>query len=132
MAAICNSAKELSYAVKRKENEIIIEGDLKKGVVKIKAVGNVSWGICAGALAFAIVSYLATPTLTVAATPAGGGLALSSGFVMSSAASTVLGSAVVPAVAIGVSAGGVGVLTKLRKKYKVVEETERYIKLRRN
>ena len=50
---------------------------------------------------------------------------------MTAVAATALGSAVVPAVLIGVAAGGIGALTTLRKKYKIIEKGEKYLKLKR-
>ena len=57
--------------------------------------------------------------------PAGAGL------VMAAPAAATLGAAVVPAVTIGVCAGGVGVLNTLRDKYKIIEKNDKYITLKR-
>lgn len=131
MSTICTTEKELSAAIKSKKDEILIEGDLKEHVIRIKATGKVAWTVCAGSLAAAIAFYIATPAATVAATPAGGGAALLGGTAMTAVAATALGSAAVPAVLIGVAAGGVGALTTLRNKYKIVEKGEKYLKLKR-
>ena len=131
MLTICTTEKELSAAIKSKKDEILIEGDLKEHVIRIKATGKVAWTVCAGSLAAAIAFYIATPAATVAATPAGGGAALLGGTAMTAVAATALGSAAVPAVLIGVAAGGVGALTTLRNKYKIVEKGEKYLKLKR-
>ena len=53
------------------------------------------------------------------------------GVTMSAAAATALGSAIVPAVLIGVFAGGIGALNSLRDKYKIIERTETQLKLKR-
>ena len=67
----------------------------------------------------------------VAVAPVGGGAPAGAGLVMVTPAAAMLGAAVVPAVAIGVCAGGVGVLNTLRDKYKIVEKTDTYITLKR-
>lgn len=131
MSAVCTSAKELADAMKRNEDEIIVEGDLKKGVLRIKATGKVAWGVCAVALTAAIAFYIATPAATVTTTPVGGGAAFAAGATMTAAASVTLGSAAVPAVMIGVCAGGIGALNRLRDKYKIVEKNQNRIKLKR-
>ena len=118
MSRVCRTAKEFAEAVKNNEEYITIEGDLKNGVLRIKATGKVAWGVCVASLAVAIAA--------VAVAPVGGG-----GLVMVTPAAAMLGAAVVPAVAIGVCAGGVGVLNTLRDKYKIVEKTDTYITLKR-
>jgi len=50
---------------------------------------------------------------------------------MAAPAAATLGAAVVPAVTIGVCAGGVGVLNTLRDKYKIIEKNDKYITLKR-
>lgn len=130
-AVVCSTEKKLADAIKNNAEEIIIEGNLKKGVIRIKATGKVAWAACAVALTAAIGFYIASPVAVTVATPAGGGMALAAGIVTSSAATVVLGSAVVPAVLIGVFAGGIGALTALRDKYQIVEKTETSIKLKR-
>ena len=131
MSTTCTTEKELAKAIKSKEEEILIEGDLTKDVFRIKATGKVAWAVCAGSLAAAIAFYIVTPAATVAATPAGGGALFVGGTTMTAVAATALGSAVVPAVLIGVAAGGIGALTTLRKKYKIIEKGEKYLKLKR-
>ena len=76
MSTTCTTEKELAKAIKSKEEEILIEGDLTKAVFRIKATGKVAWAVCAGSLAAAIAFYIVTPAATVAATPAGGGALL--------------------------------------------------------
>lgn len=131
MSKTCTTAKELADAIKNSEDEIIVEGDLKKGVLRIKATGKVAWGVCAVALTSAIAFYIATPGATIAATPVAGGAALVGGTTMSAVAATALGAAIVPAVTIGVCAGGIGALNTLRDKYKVVEKSKTSIKLKK-
>lgn len=123
MARVCKTAKEFADAVKDNEENIVIEGDLKNGILRIKATGKIAWGVCVASLAVAIAA--------VAVAPAGGGAPAGAGFVMAAPAVATLGAAVVPAIAIGVCAGGVGVLNTLRDKYKIVEKTDEYITLKR-
>lgn len=131
MADSCKEPKDLAKAMKENQDEIIIEGDLKNHVLKIKAVGSVAWAVCFASLAVAIALIIASPAATAAFTPAGGGASLVMGITASTAAAGILGSAVVPAIVIGVTSGSVGALTKLRDKYKIVEKNEKYIKLKR-
>lgn len=130
MSVKCNTAEELGKAIKNKEDTIEIEGDLKNQIIRIKATGKVAWGVCAASLAFAITAYLATPAATATTGP-GGALFAFGGTVTLGAAATTLGSAAIPALIIGISAGGIGALNTLRDKYKIVEKNEKYIKMKR-
>ena len=65
MSRVCRTAKEFAEAVKNNEEYITIEGDLKNGVLRIKATGKVAWGVCVASLAVAIAA--------VAVAPVGGG-----------------------------------------------------------
>lgn len=127
----CETPKELAEAIKNKEDTIYIEGDLKNKVIRIKATGKAAWGVCAVALGAAIVCYIATPTATVVTTPVGGTFSFVSGVTATSVAAATLGTAVVPAIVIGVAAGGIGALNTLRDQYKIVEKDDKYIKLQR-
>lgn len=131
MSTYCKTPKELGKALKDQEETIVIEGDLKNKVFRIKATGKVAWGVCAAALGTAILCYLAAPAATVAATPAGGTASLVSGVAATAVAATTLGSAASAAVVIGVAAGGIGALNALRDKYKIIEKDERHITLQR-
>lgn len=131
MESICTEPKEVAKAVESKQDEIFIEINLGKKVLRIKAIGKIAWAVCAASLAAAIAFFIATPAATAALTPAGGGAAALAGMAFAAPAVAALGSAVVPAILIGVSAGGIGALTTLRDKYKVVEKTDKYIKLKR-
>ena len=131
MSKTCKTPKELGEAIKEKEEAIIIEGDLKNQIIRIKATGKVAWGVCVVALGVAIAFYIATPAVTVTATPAGGGAALVGAVTATTVAATTLGSAAVVAVIIGVAAGGVGALNTLRDRYKIVEKDDKHIKLQR-
>ena len=131
MSIKCTTPKELAEATKNNEDCILIEGDLKNKVIRIKAVGTVAWGVCGAALVAAIAFYIATPAATVAATPVGGTVSAVVGTAATAAAATTLGTAATTAVAIGVSAGGIGALNTLRDRYRIVEKDEKHILLKR-
>lgn len=134
MSEKCNTLEDLVKAIKNGAGSIEIEGDLANKVIRIKAVGPVAWGVCAGALGIAIASYLATPALTAATAPAGGAagiMSFTSGAVATTAVAGTLGSATVTAVTIGIVAGGTGVLHTLRDKYKIIKKGDAHIILHR-
>ena len=56
------NAKELGQAIKDGMDVIELEADLAKKVIKIKATGNVAWGVAAGALAVAITTSIISIT----------------------------------------------------------------------
>ena len=117
--------KELGKALKAKADEILIEGDLKKKVIRIRVTGKVAWVVAIGAIAVAVAAIiasgglalapLAAPGVALAAAPAVGIL----GFPTTAAA-----------ISIAITAGSVGALNRLRK-YKVVERGEDRLVLRR-
>lgn len=130
----CKDSKELAKAIKNGEDSIIVEGDLKNKVIRIKLTGKLAWSVCAVSLGEAIMFYMATPEATVASAPAGGVggvISFTGGMAATTAAAATLGSAVIPAVTIGVAAGGMGALNTLRDKYKIVEKNNNYIKLKK-
>lgn len=130
MEKYCKTEKELAEAIKNNEDTICIEGDLKDKVIRIKATGKVAWGVCAVSLAAAIILYSVTvPTMPVK--PEIAGAEAITGTVAVGAAATVLGTAAVPAVMIGVAAGGIGALNTLRDGYKIMEKSDKYVKLKR-
>lgn len=121
---IVKSDKELGKALKNNESTIIIEGDLKTQVIKIKAVGSVAWGIALGAIGVAV--------LTVLSAPATGGISAIAGASSLMPASAVLGtSTATSAIAIAAAAGSVGALNKLRS-YKIVEKDKNRIVLKKS
>ncbi len=139
MSVNCKTPEELSKAIKEKEEFIVIEGDLKNKVFRIKAVGKAVWGVCAVALGVAIAICIAAPAaiagITAGATPVGGAVTAVSSVAATATATTVaattLGSATATAITIGVTAGGIGVLNTLRDRYKIVEKDDEHIKLQR-
>jgi hypothetical protein len=105
--------KELGSALKNEIDTIEIKGDLANKIVKIRATGKVAWGVAAGAIAVAIL-------ITVAS----GGTAAPASSLVGVAAVSILGlSAATTAVLIGVSAGGISALNRLRK-YKEIERSD--------
>lgn len=124
--------KELARAVKNKVDLIIVEFDLAKKVLRIKATGKVAWAIAIAAIAAVVAAIIAS-----------GGLALVPGAVvltpaiwapvavLAAPAVGILGfPTTLAAISIAIAAGGVGALNKLRK-YKVVERGEDWLVLRR-
>ena len=121
--ATVRTNEELGHAVKNGESTIIIEGDLKDKVLRIKATGKVAWGVAIGAIAVAVIAVLAAPET--------GGVSLTSSLVAAPAAAATLGMpAATAAVGIAVAAGGVGALNKLRD-YSIVEETSSHVVLKK-
>ena len=114
MAVYARDAKELGKALKNNEDEIIIEADLEKKIVKIKTRGNVTWAVAIGAIGVAVASIVLAP--------ATGGTSSAAGLVAAPAAVSVLGaSTTTAAISIAVAAGGVESLNKLRT-YKIIKK----------
>ena len=131
MSVSCKTSKEFAKAVKDKEETIIIEGDLKNHVLRIKATGKVAWGVCFSALAIAIVALLSSPGAAVVTGGPGGAALVAGGFAAVGGVAAILGPATATAIAIGMAAGGAGVLNTLRDKYKIVEKNDKYVKLQK-
>ena len=101
MAVSVNDSKGLGKALKDNEGEIIIEGDLKNKVLRIKATGKVAWAVAIGAIGVAVVSAIAAP--------ATGGTSGIASFLVAPAAVSVLGGATTTAaIGIAVTAGEIG------------------------
>ncbi|WP_120955757.1 hypothetical protein [Helicobacter mehlei] len=99
-----SNEKELAEAIENGENSIEIVGDFSKKIVKIKATGDVAWGIAIAAIAAAVAMAIAS-----------GGLAAPASLFTAAGAVGILGTGpTISAVTIAVAAGGVGVLNKLR------------------
>uniref|UniRef100_UPI003F583790 hypothetical protein n=1 Tax=Vibrio cholerae TaxID=666 RepID=UPI003F583790 len=56
---ISNEA-DLGEALKREQDTIEIEGDLKNKVLKIKATGKVAWAVAIGAIGIAVAVLIAS------------------------------------------------------------------------
>ncbi|HOU00763.1 MAG TPA: hypothetical protein PLE00_08805 [Anaerolineaceae bacterium] len=120
MSDTINSEKELGNALKDEKDTIIIEGDLVKKVVRIRATGKVAWAIAAGAIAVAIIIVIRT-----------GGTGTPGAALIGGAAVGILGlPAALAAISIGVAAGGVAALNKLRQ-YKEAERSAGRLVLKR-
>lgn len=134
MSFFCRTCKELAKALKIQAPTITIEGKLVKVVLVIKFTGPLAWAACVTSLTTAIALYLATPEAAVATAPSagmGGVISFTGGMASTAVAASTLGSAAVPAVLIGVAAGGVGVLTSMRNDYKIVEKSSSRVVLQR-
>lgn len=129
-----NNAAELGKAIERNEKTIIIEGDLPKKVIRIKATGQVAWVIAGGTVVVAIVAILAMPAAP-ATGPAGliaESVALGAG---GAAAVSVLGvSATVAAISMGVGAKSKNVVKKLRDNYNIqkISDSKVILNLKKN
>jgi len=114
------SESDLGDALKSNADTIVIEGDLVKKVIRIRATGKIAWVIAIAAIAIAV------------------GIAIASGGAGAPAAVAVGGGAIgilglptaLAAVAIAVAAGGVGALNRLRT-YKQIERTGDRLVLKR-
>lgn len=103
--------KELGKALKEGQDTIEIEFDLCKKVIKIKAIGIVSWGICIASITIAVsCAVVAVSTAGTTAVPD----ALIAMPAMATLASVLGLPTAISAVAIAVAGGGVGALNKLR------------------
>lgn len=104
--------KELGKALKNNLDYIEIEGKLIGQVGKIKAVGNVAWGVCVGTIAVEIIGVLSSAGTGGAATPIS---ALVAAPGLAGTVGILGGATTVAAIKIAVAGGGVGSLNKLRK-----------------
>lgn len=116
MGHAVKDAKELAQAIKSNENYIEIEGDLKKGVVKVKGTGKIAWTLCIGGLTIA-----AAMVINKQADPKTAALAA----VSATAAAGILGpTTAAMCVMMAVYAGNVDVISKLRE-YRIEEQGDR-------
>lgn len=120
--------KELADAVNRNEETIVIEGDLARKAVRIKATGAVAWAIAIGSIGIVFYGVVATLGTGGAAAPAAG-FAAAAG---SGAAISVLGAAATAAaVSMAVSVRSLSVLKKLRGNYKIAVDSGNKVTLKR-
>jgi len=122
-----NNEKDLGNAINQGEEEIIIEGDLAKKVIRIKATGKTAWIIAIGAVSVALVVVLAAlatgpgaPAMGLIATTFAGGAVCVWGL-----------AATVAAIEICVAAGSTTALKKLYKDYKVINKTPKSVTIKR-
>lgn len=115
-----STEEELGYALKNSADTIVIEGDLVKKVVRIRATGKTAWIIAAGAIGVAI-------TMTVVS----GGTSAPASFLIGSSAIGILGlPTAIAAVLIGLAAGGIAALNRLRG-YKEITRSEGRVVLKK-
>lgn len=116
MSYVARDEKELAEAIKKNEDEIEIEGDLKEMVIKIKAKGTVTWAVCIGAIAIIVTGILmsskdsdADAIFALTGTTIAGILGIST---------------IVSCVGMAVEGGGVSVLNELRE-YTIEQRDDR-------
>lgn len=120
--------KELADAVNRNEDTIIIEGDLAKKTVRIKATGTVAWAVAIGSIGIVFYGIIAALGTGGAATPVAGVAAVAA----SGAALSVLGTAATTAaISMAVSVRSLSVLRKLRGNYKIAIDSGNTVTLKR-
>lgn len=120
--------EELADAVSRNQDTIIIEGDLAKKTVRIKATGTVAWAVAIGSIGIVFYGVIATLGTGGAAAPVSGIAAVTA----SGAALSVLGTAATTAaISMAVSVRSLSVLRKLRGNYKIVIESGNTVTLKR-
>ncbi len=120
--------KELADAVNRNEDTIVIEGDLAKKTIRIKATGKVAWAVAIGSIGIVFYGVVATLGTGGAATPVAGFAAVAG----SGAAFSVLGAAATTAaISMAVSVRSLSVLRKLRGNYKITMESGNKVTLKR-
>lgn len=124
---------ELNSAMNSGASTIEIEGDLAKKVIRLKATGMVSWAIAFGAIGIAVgVLIVSTPISVVT-----GGLAApiegASVAMLAAPAVSIVGlDVVVMSVGLAITAGGVGILTRLRSDYRIIEQAPTHVVLAKN
>lgn len=119
---------ELADAVSRNEDTIIIEGNLAKKTVRIKATGTVAWVVAIGSISIVFYGVVATLGTGGAATPATS-VALATG---SAGAISVLGvAATTAAISMAVSVKSLRVLKRLRNNYKLTVNSGDKVTLKR-
>lgn len=120
--------KELADAINRDENTIIIEGDLAKKTIRIKATGKVAWVVAIGSIGVVFYGVIVTVGTGGTATPVAGFAAVAG----SGAALSVLGTAATTAaISMAVSVRSLRVLKKLRNDYKITKTSDNTVILNR-
>lgn len=120
--------EELADAVSCNQDTIIIEGDLAKKTVRIKATGTVAWAVAIGSIGIVFYGIIATLGMGGAAAPVSGIAAVTA----SGVALSVLGTAATTAaISMAVSVRSLSVLRKLRGNYKIVIESGNTVTLKR-
>jgi hypothetical protein len=120
--------KELADAINRDDDTIIIEGDLAKKTIRIKATGKVAWAVAIGSIGVVFYGVIVSIGTGGAATPVAGFAAVAG----SGAALGVLGTAATTAaISMAVSVRSLSVLKKLRNGYKITNTSDNIVVLNR-
>lgn len=117
-------AKELGEAVKRGDDILEIEGDVKNAVIRIRATGKVAWMVAVGAIAIGITAILATAGTGGLSAPLS-----TAGLVVAAPAATAIlgGAATYSAIIVAVTAGGVWALNSLRNYEEIYRSEDKLI-----
>lgn len=129
-----NSATELGKAIEQGEDTIIIEGDLKDKIIRIKGTGKVAWLLAGGCIGLAIIAILTMPITTATGPLAPSGLIAESTALAAGGAGAigVLGvSSTVAAISIGVGAKSKNAVNKLRNGYTLTKINAKQILLKK-
>jgi hypothetical protein len=104
--------EEFGQAVRDGKDRIELEGDLAAKVKKLYKINITLWSFCLVCLAVAIIALMQVPIT--------GGTSGIVSLVAGTPAAAILGTEIaVTAVMIGVAGGGIGVLKKLRRDYRI-------------
>lgn len=126
-----NNERDLANAIKNNQDEIIIEGDLSKKVIRIVTTGKVSWVIAIGAVSVAVIVALKTPVIAAGGAPA---LAME-GIIATTSAGAAVSiwgiTTTIAAISICVAGGSISILKKLYGGYKIVSKRDGYVKLKK-
>lgn len=133
---LTTTEKELAKNINEGLEEFEITIDLKNKVIKLKmkmkSVSVIAWTTVVISLSTAIYLYISTPVLTATTGGTGGVISFGGGLAATGGAITILGvSATTFAIALGVAGGGIGVITKLKDRYNVVERDGRYFMVKK-
>lgn len=109
--------EEFGQAVREGKERIELEGDMAAKVKKLYKINLTLWSFCLVCLGVAIIALMQVPIT--------GGASGAVSFVVGTPAAAILGTeTAVTAVMIGVAGGGIGVLKKLRRDYRIVTGTD--------
>lgn len=123
---VVNNEEDLGKAINSDVDEIIIEGDLVKKIIKIKATGIPAW--------FIAISFVLIVIIVVSKSDKVSAVAVHNS-VAKMATSSVVSiwgiSTAVTAIKICLDTKSIITLKKLRNNYKILEEGNGFLKLRR-
>lgn len=125
--------KELANAIKANEDQVIITGDLVKGIIRIKLTGKIAWIAAIASIGTAIFLIITSPEVAIGTGGVGSTVSFTGAATAAGAAATILGlPTAIIAIGIGVSAGGVGVLNKIKNNYSIIEKGADFVILKIN